>query len=193
MAEQSSVLYSGSTRRFCAFVIDGMILALVVGILVNLLINDLAAQQAIARVVAALYFILLESSGRMASLGKSAMKIYVAMDEGKKAPVLTMALRYLILMIPSVPLFFFFYSSDYFTVMQNIQQYSEANDMQGVTRYLQGPEVKETLIRMSKFGCVTGALGIALFWLPIVFTREKTGLHDYLTKTRVFRRNPEFA
>jgi hypothetical protein len=30
--------------------------------------------------------------------------------------------------------------------------------------------------------------GIILYWLPMIFTREKIGLHDFLTRTRVYKR-----
>ena len=188
MADQSSVMYAGATRRFFAFLLDGLILGLVTVIIVKLLIKDVMMQQMIARLMSALYFILIESSGRMASLGKSALKIYVAMDEGKKASVGTIALRYLILMLPGVPMLFAVYSSDYLNVLRTIQQYSDAKDVQGMLAYLQGPEAGAILEHLRNMAAISGALGIGLVWLPIVFTKQKTGIHDHLTKTRVFKR-----
>jgi uncharacterized RDD family membrane protein YckC len=188
MAEQSSVMYASATRRGVAFVADSLILGLLTVIIVKLLVRDVLMQQAVARLASALYFILIESSGRMASLGKSLMKIYVAMDEGKRARLGTLALRYLILMLPGLPLLFVAYSSEYLGVLQTIQQYSDARDMQGMMNYLRSPEAAGIVGRLKTMAAISGALGIGLVWLPIVFTKQKTGLHDHLTKTRVFKR-----
>ena len=191
MVEQNSVMYAGATRRFCALLVDGIILGIVLGILTVILrgvTTNIMVQQGISQVLGALYYILLESSNRMASLGKSVMKIYVAMDEGKKAPIGTIALRYLIMMLPSLPLLCITYSSDYSNMLQTIQQYNDAHDPQGVITYMQSPEVKDIYFLLMKVTGFSGLLGTFLFWLPIVFTKQKTGLHDYLTKTRVFKR-----
>ena len=191
MVEQSSVMYAGATRRFVALVVDGLILGLVLAIFMLLLRGitpNIMLQQTLSQLFAALYYILLESSGRMASLGKSVTKIYVAMDEGKRAPMTTIALRYLIFILPTLPMLFVNYSSDYQHVIQTTQQYLDAHDLQGLGTYLQAPEVQEISARFKKVSAFSGALEIALFWLPIVFTKQKTGLHDYLTKTRVFKR-----
>lgn len=188
MADQSSVMYAGATRRFVAFLADSLILGLLTVIIVKLLVKDVLIQQAIARLFSAVYFILLESSGRMASLGKSLMKIYVAMDEGKKARFATLTLRYLILMLPGLPLLFVAYSSEYLDVLRTVQQYSDAHDIQGMMNYLQSPEAAGILGRLKSMAAISGALGIGLIWLPIVFTKQKTGVHDHLTKTRVFKR-----
>jgi hypothetical protein len=112
----------------------------------------------------------------------------VAMDEGKRARLGTLALRYLILMLPGLPLLFVAYSSEYLGVLQTIQQYSDARDMQGMMNYLRSPEAAGIVGRLKTMAAISGALGIGLVWLPIVFTKQKTGLHDHLTKTRVFKR-----
>jgi uncharacterized RDD family membrane protein YckC len=192
MAEQSSIVYAGATRRFCALFIDGLVFMLV-AIILKMVIGDLRTQQALSQLFVAIYFILLESSGRMASLGKRVMKVYVETDQGSRMPIATAALRYLILVLPTLPTMYFSYTPEFIAMAETEMKYTESNDIPGLIAYLATPEAREI---NQKFGMLLGVVALLmtfLFWLPVAFTRQKTGLHDYLTKTRVFKRNPDAA
>jgi len=46
--------------------------------------------------------------------------------------------------------------------------------------------MKEILMPVLWLALVTGVLNFFIYALPIAFTKQKTGLHDWLTKTRVY-------
>ena len=84
--------YAGFWRRFVAWLIDVILLA-VVGTIINILFNESAAG-IISTLVGWGYFAGMESSARQATLGKSAMNIYVTGLDGQRISFLRATGRY---------------------------------------------------------------------------------------------------
>jgi uncharacterized RDD family membrane protein YckC len=86
------VEYAGFWNRAIALLIDSVLLA-IVSIIVNILLNENAAGF-IGTLVGWLYFAGMESSGRQATLGKSAMGLVVTDMNGNRISFLRATGRY---------------------------------------------------------------------------------------------------
>ena len=84
--------YAGFWRRFVAWVIDLVILA-VIGFIVNLILSEWLAST-ISIFLGWLYFAGMESSTRQATLGKGAMGIFVTDMDGRRISFLRATGRY---------------------------------------------------------------------------------------------------
>lgn len=74
--------YAGFWRRFVAWLIDGILIGIVVGLLTTQ--ADQATSSSISTIIGWLYFAIMESSSRQATLGKSLMGIYVTGLDGQR-------------------------------------------------------------------------------------------------------------
>ena len=74
--------YAGFWRRFVAWLIDGILIGIVVGLLTTQ--ADQGTSSTISTIVSWLYFAIMESSSRQATLGKSLMGIYVTGIDGQR-------------------------------------------------------------------------------------------------------------
>jgi uncharacterized RDD family membrane protein YckC len=189
MTEQTQVVYASVTRRALALVIDAAIFAVFL-MTVEAIIPDVRTQSLTYQISCPLYFIVLESTNAKASLGKWLMKIYVAMDDGGRASVARIAARCLLFNLPALPFIWFSLTPAYTDFLKTLQMLNNAADQRGVMDYLRSPDGHRVLVESYMFVMVYIAAGAVLLWLPSVVTRQKTGLHDFLTHTRVFRREP---
>jgi TPR repeat protein len=159
--------YASSRRRFVASSIDGIILT-IAGYFLKSAITNFITLEILNQSLSFIYYTWLEGSADRSSWGKRAMGIYVADIAGERISYCRAALRYLVLLLPSVP----------FILLPLVSNYGTFEELQENS----GPHF---VFDMYVFWWM---FALALFyWLPMVFTKEKTGLHDYLTKTRVYR------
>jgi uncharacterized RDD family membrane protein YckC len=180
-------IYSGFWRRAAAQGLDTIVL-IIITILLHQIVSEIQVRIPIEELFTALYFILLEGSRRQASLGKSIMKIYVATTDGKRMPISQNLFRYLIWSAPGIPVILLMLSPSYSNFFDTLHHLHEVHDTHATVAYVRSPEGK---VLMSRFWyaysiCILGDLFLNA--LPIIFTKEKTGLHDYLSKTRVYKK-----
>jgi uncharacterized RDD family membrane protein YckC len=88
----TNTAYAGFWKRFVAYLIDGIILGVVIGILTSQM--DEAVAGTIGAIIGWLYFAGMESSSRQATLGKSVLGIYVTDIDGNRISFLRATGRY---------------------------------------------------------------------------------------------------
>jgi uncharacterized RDD family membrane protein YckC len=139
-------------------------------------------QMVVGGVIAYAYFIGLESSAWKATIGKRLMKIYVAREDGSRASPLRIFGRFILLRFPSYPLMVL----DYLPAYRNgfFKQIEATKDPDTINSLLLSPLGKEYFIFLGG----TIVANIILYCAPIIFTKQKTGLHDYFSHTRVLRK-----
>jgi uncharacterized RDD family membrane protein YckC len=95
--------YAGFWRRFAAIIIDGIILGIVGAVLGAALGRSLGSS--LNTLIGWLYFALMESSERQATLGKMALGIYVTDVEGRRISFAKATLRYFAKILSTLILF----------------------------------------------------------------------------------------
>lgn len=156
--------YAGFWPRWGALIIDGIIIKLALLLPEHLLSGVASGVVAIIFVTA--YYCGLEASSFQATFGKQLMNIWVGTINRKR-----------ITLIQSVSRFFMWLVVDLLLIaclMLFLQ-------LEGFTAFYE----KSRLFAVY-FLVAMVALNLLLYVLPVVFTRQKTGLHDWSTKTRVY-------
>lgn len=179
-----NLVYAGAWRRLAASLID-TVLFVAFYYALTFLIKDVLVSGIVYQIGCAAYFIGMESSSRQASLGKQVMGIYVANIAGARPLPSAIILRYALYFLPFLPSLFVMLSPSYIAHSVALQ---ELTDPKEINAFMARPENIEM---MMKFGIVFigGILAYIVFYLlPIIFTKQKTGLHDAMSKTRVLKR-----
>jgi uncharacterized RDD family membrane protein YckC len=178
--------FATAKRRFGAYIIDVIIFSIFNFALKGALGPSFGFSRlnAVAQASTALYFILFESFAG-ATPGKMAVGLSVGDLKGKRLDPIRALLRYAILNIPAVPLLIFSFSPALGTMMDQVEK--QKGNATGVQMLMTSPENIHTLILYLGTIVVAIVLNLALIGLPIIFTKEKTGLHDKLSQSRVFR------
>jgi uncharacterized RDD family membrane protein YckC len=186
MSEAAKAAYAPWWARTAAMAADSVIFILCLWVL-----QEVAAgaqlQNIIYQSACAAYFILLEGSGRQASLGKSLLKIHVAMDDGGRASFLRIVIRYFIWTFFGLPFIGLSISPGYAHFVE-ILVHLQAAGGNAAASYIQTGGGHAMFVKLSICFFIYAVPGIILYWLPMIFTREKIGLHDFLTRTRVYKR-----
>ena len=164
--------YAGFIQRAVAFQID-LVNLLAISYLARFIVaenrENFRLYNLFVELLQAGYFTVFECSSWRATPGKKLFRIYVAGEDGERISPSRALLRYLILVISCLPIILFSFSD-------------EANTYATDRDYREGTD-PALLLRFAWFA----AVNIIFFWLPIIFTKQKTGLHDFWTRTRVFR------
>ena len=186
MTEATKVAYAPCWTRTAAMAVDYIILMTLL-LLMQQIIADAQLQNIIYQAGGAAYFILLEGSGRQASLGKALLKIHVTMDDGGRASFSRIAVRYFIWNFFGLPFIGLTVSHDYAHFVETLLRLQAAGGTAAAS-YMHAAEGHALITKLWICFFIYAVPGIILYWLPMIFTREKTGLHDFMTRTRVYKK-----
>lgn len=186
--ENNQHAYAGFGRRAAALLIDNVFFAALLLVLLDVAHVPHRMLELVYQPICLLYFVLLESGPRQASVGKALMKIYVATAEGRRlSPVLAFR-RYFTWILPLIPAIAVDASPAYITVVDAVHGFHLKHDQAGLVTYMQEPGVCEAMTMYVAAG-VGGVFVWALMCIPsMIFGKNKAGVHDLVTGTRVFRR-----
>jgi uncharacterized RDD family membrane protein YckC len=95
--------YGGFWIRALAYIIDGILIGIVVGILT--LTSDPAARNTVSTIVGWLYFAVMESSARQATFGKSLLGLTVTNTQGQRISFLRATGRHFAKILSAIILF----------------------------------------------------------------------------------------
>lgn len=186
--DNAQIGYAGFWRRAGALMIDNVFFALLLLFLVSVVHVPHRMLELVYQPICLVYFALLESSARQATFGKSFMKIYVATEEGRRLPPWHAIWRYLVWVLPLVPAVAVDASPAYIGVMEAVHGFHVAGDHAGLAKYMAQPGVHEMMMTYVAAGA-GGILVWALWCIPsMIFSKKRSGVHDLVTGTRVFRR-----
>ncbi len=169
----SAAIYAGFWRRALANIIDMIILMIISAVLFSLIQTTIIVQDFISQIIMAIYTIFFIASHYQATPGKKLLKIKINSADAKKLSLQASTIRFLVLIIPTIPMFLFMLTPQYSNGI-------EALELSNQNR-----------IKEFNFGISLSAI-LAIIWsliwfLPIAFTKEKTGIHDIICKTRAYR------
>lgn len=179
---EKQVEYAGEGRRLLAYLIDTAITELFIYVLLTYVLAILMPQAGyfvevmISIVLAASYFILFESSSMQATLGKEVLKLKVVTKKIEKIGWKESGLRYFCLAIPG------------FTAALPLLIYPEEfKELDSIDFEEDTPEHLEFASDLSLYAFALCIVLLIIWLAPIGKTKEKTGIHDMLSKTRVIR------
>jgi len=175
----TDVTYAGFWIRGLAGSID-CIFFIILAVLCFLFSNNLLGYY-IYNFIGLLYYVVLESSKYQGSLGKIIIGLKVINLGGAKISFSKAVIRYIAFMLPAIP---FAWVS---TLSYNPELIAASQS------YYQNPQAQMNSPVLVSYGIkyMASLLFLVIFsfiwYLPIAFTKQKTGLHDLLSKTRVIR------
>ncbi|MDD4617043.1 MAG: RDD family protein [Alphaproteobacteria bacterium] len=175
---------AGGWSRIAAVFLDCFFLLLVC-VLVFAVVRNVQAYNLACQILIAAYFIYFEGSLRQATPGKRAMKIFVATKDGKRLSWQKSALRYLAWIVFSLPYIFLTIGPRYASMNEQLLNVS---DPETVKRIMAEPQNQGLTTQLSISLIFYILIGLAFYFLPMFFSKEKAGLHDRLTGTQVFKR-----
>jgi hypothetical protein len=79
-------------------------------------------------------------------------------------------------------------SPAYSSFFSTVEHLSDINDNAALMAFMQTDQSRNLFVNLVLAFIICHALWILLMAVPMMFTKEKTGLHDYLMKTRVFKK-----
>ena len=184
VATPPQLLYATGWQRTGAMLIDGILCGLPFFLVMKLFYGHPLLLMNLTNLLVCLYYVIPESMFRFGSPGKMLLGLYVARSDGSSVALSHALWRYFLWILPGVPLLVIGY-------MPELLAYSAAvgeNDPEKLRVLLSDPATREAL--RLQFFCIIGWLGASLLLqaMPMFATKEKIGLHDWLSNTRVYRK-----
>lgn len=180
-----TAIYAGGLRRFVAVIIDSIIFGAFFFIL-KTIVSDYLLQNIIYLIVCTIYYVVLESSKFQASIGMMLMKIFVGTPECQQISLLRAGIRYFFWMSPGIPFIVFMVSPEFIAFNEKLEQTRQYPDAHHALMHSATTMYTMLILNVLMFGFVL--FEVLAFGLPILFTKQKTGLHDILSRTRVYKR-----
>jgi uncharacterized RDD family membrane protein YckC len=192
-AGKQELVYAGFLRRAAAVLVDIAVLC-AVGAAMQAAYYNMQFQNTVYPLVLAAYYIGLEGGKWRASFGKRLLKIEVGALDGGKAPLPKIVARYLVYVVPALPFTWLSMTGNYAVFLETYFHIDEMMGPGAHKLFLQTPESHRLLFPLAHAVIFYFAARIFLYVMPIALTDQKTGLHDWISKTRVYNRPaPEAA
>lgn len=169
----SAAIYAGFWRRALANIIDMIILMIISAVLFSLIQTTITVQNFINPIIMGIYIIYFIASHHQATPGKKLLKIKINSADAKKLSLQASTIRFLACMIPTIPMFFLLLTPQYSNGIESLELSNQNR-------------IKEFKFEMS-LSAILAIIWSFIWFLPIAFTKEKTGIHDIICKTRAYR------
>lgn len=182
-----NVTYAGFWRRGAAATIDGGVCCVVFFCLDKFLPYMTATISYWA--VITLYYIWSETASPRATLGKKLMGIWTGSVSKERMTISTALSRYFIWMLPLIPACLLMLTPTFTEELMPLSTAMETMSDSDIDAYFADPAHRHLLSAFVIFFILFAGgliLSVFLYVLPIAFTKQKIGLHDLLTKTRVY-------
>ena len=183
--------YATATQRFIALVIDGIISLPVIWFANKVIGSGSGYPVLLGQLMSMAYFTGFESSKQMATPGKMLTGLFVIDKYGSRLTLLRALARYAVYSVPFLPFLFCIASPGFMGLAGKLAQLERAHDLTALQHFWDDAAARTAFFGIALSGIGGLFLFGTLFWLPMVATQEKIGLHDWTTKTRVFRRRDE--
>ncbi len=188
--DRAPAYFATPSQRCGAMVLD-TIAATIFSYPIKFVIDDFNTQYIVGLVLGLAYFAVLESSRLQASLGKHMIGIKVCTAQGKPPTLLHASLRVMLFYMPSIPMIVWAALSPTWQIMGDIAAHEgdKVYIRQLMTKIISDPAIIASIQFFGVVALSSFALQIVLNYLPIIFTRQRIGLQDWLSGTRVYRRD----
>lgn len=183
--------YATATQRFAALLIDCVITVPVIWFLNKVIGSGRGYPLLLGQFSSIAYFVGFESSRLQATPGKQLLRLCVLDRYEKRLTPLRALARYAVFCLPLWPFLFLVASPDFTATMHKVAQLHHVHDAGTLSDFDLGDRARGMLWKLGiSFVLGAGAMG-GLIWLPIAASQQRTGMHDWATKARVFHRREE--
>ena len=182
--------YATAWQRLAAVILDSIILT-IPGQIFHMIVpsSSFVQMMGFGAVLSAVFYISLMGSRWQATLGMRLISIQLREAKGQSAVGYgAAALRYAVYVVPAYILLVFIYTSPALLFLSEVRKHSHDP---AALRQLLTPETRHAIQHLLIAEVLYLVCAIALYGLPIIFTKQKTGLHDWLSGTRVIQGRPE--
>jgi len=176
--------YAGFWRRSIAASLDTIVFFGVYALLEAFTNLSFTNVNAIYYCIMTCYYILMTTSKYQATLGQMIMNIKVGDIARYKLSLAQSSLRYILFILPALPIMFYTIHPSADQMMATFEQLENVPPEE-LESYIMSSETMDEMSRFFMMFFATCILSLVWF-LPIAFTKEKTGLHDLISKQRAF-------
>lgn len=180
--------FASGWQRLGACVLDMIICGIPYAIF-SMLVSSLLWQTILYAAFVTAYYLIMELLSQ-ATWGKKLVKIYVAKKNLDKPTLPILTWRYFVWLFPSLPMCYFLFKPEF---MELVEQLQNAADPYEKRQLMQLPIVMHLMQGYMLSMAFSLVAGLVLYWLPGVVTKQRTGLHDWLSGTRVYQGKPQPA
>lgn len=135
------------------------------------------------------YYLVTESLSQ-ATWGKKLVKIYVAKKNLDKPTFLSLVLRYFVWLFPAIPMCYFLLKPEFIELGEMLKN---TDDPRAQAQLLQLPIIASLMKNYMLSVAFSLGASLILYWVPGLITKQRTGLHDWLSGTRVYQGKPQPA
>lgn len=171
-------------QRLAAMIIDGSLVGLA-SAASGAMIHDYLLHYILWIGLNLAYFVLCERFADGATLGKKIVGIYVVDRNGHKLTLKKCLSRYALWLLPALPITIYGFSPESIQQMQLIQDHMFDPEFMTNAEHAEETQ-KMTDTSMILWG-VSAFLSLILIGIPVLKTKEHTGLHDHFSGTRVYQ------
>ncbi|MBP7253121.1 MAG: RDD family protein [Alphaproteobacteria bacterium] len=173
-------------QRLGACVLD-MIVCAIPYYIFSILVTGLYWQSIFYLFSVTVYYIVTETYSQ-ATWGKRLVKIYVAQKSLSKPTFLSLAWRYFVWLFPGIPMCYFLIKPEFIELAEMLKN---TDDPHAKAQLLQLPIVASLMKNYMISIAFSLVAGLVFYWIPGLATKERTGLHDWLSGTRVYQGKPQ--
>ncbi|NCT40658.1 MAG: RDD family protein [Alphaproteobacteria bacterium] len=178
------MVYAGFWRRNIALTIDTVIFCCVVFALDSMISYNFFILNLFYQAICLLYFVGLTASPKQGTIGQGVMKIKVGDLYGEVLSPLQSLIRYIAWGLPFWPLVLYTSMPSTDAMLAKFDAISTNPEL--IEGLLKTPETDAYMQMLGLTGVIM-FVGSLIWYLPILFTKEKTGIHDLVCKQRVFK------
>lgn len=148
-----------------------------------------ALLSAVYYLLTAIYYIAIEASPLQGTIGKKICGLKVVDRNNQKISLLRSALRSFWFYVPMMPVIVLTTAPHFVAMAEKLKTDTQSfgNNPQAMATYMQENSYVLELFMMSTILLSMMTVMVLIWFLPMAFTRNKTGLHDIFSKTRVIR------
>ncbi|MCB1784172.1 MAG: RDD family protein [Alphaproteobacteria bacterium] len=179
--EETIKIYKGFWGRLGAYTIDAIIITVTLNVVFFVTPPSILIQQLLYILGTIGYFAGFPFTKLKATPGQMLLKCFTAKKDGSDMAPIDAIKRVILLMVPYMPALYM--NIKFSSLLDSIHTVSPEN----VNELVSSPEFNEMTEMSSTIGIIT-FIAMIIWYLPMAFTKEKTGLHDLFSQTRVFRR-----
>lgn len=180
--------FASAWQRTGASILD-TIIYLIAAHTLQLFTKDLIILTIFGIAFGAIYYVILEGMAGQATVGKRMVNIYVAPCSEEKMSLKFSAMRYFYFMLPMLPFYAYYFSSDVLEVVTTFQSYAQEAATSGRPRLTAHTYKILMNVGLLMLGC--GTIHTTLNLISILEKTTRAGLHDLLSGTRVYRGKPQ--
>lgn len=176
--------YAGFFRRVMANIIDSLVYLALFQIVIIFLTKSSMISYIAGNLIGAVYYVFCLHSKWQATLGKYIMRVFIQTKSGERPSIGKAVMRLVTASIPVIP-------ASLVTILHpGMPELQQAFESENFIRIQQTMHDHADLVSLLQITSVVMAVMLPIWFLPIAFTKQRTGLHDMICGTRAVKGRP---